>query len=127
MLFLVRKNIANFALKIVQIKNVHLKGVERIIYQVHSKIQLYSFGHDQFDSKNKYNVNKPVLGLPVVLLRSALWVIIIMADGTKTVSLASAPCHYQPLKLCLEQNNGDRNKCKKELEEFQRSCAENKS
>lgn len=35
-------------------------------------------------------------------------------------------CDYQPLKDCLERNKGDRAKCMKEWEEFQRSCSERK-
>ncbi|CAH3111008.1 unnamed protein product [Porites lobata] len=36
-------------------------------------------------------------------------------------------CDHQALKECLDRNNGDRSKCIKEWEDFQRSCAENKS
>ena len=35
-------------------------------------------------------------------------------------------CHHQALKDCLERNKGDRTKCMKEWEEFQRSCGEHK-
>jgi hypothetical protein len=48
-----------------------------------------------------------------------------MADAAAKTKLV-APCDYKPLKVCLENNNGDRSKCKKEFDEFQRSCAENK-
>ncbi|EGD73081.1 hypothetical protein PTSG_12214 [Salpingoeca rosetta] len=32
-------------------------------------------------------------------------------------------CDSEPLRLCLEKNNGDRSKCQKEWEAFKRACA----
>ena len=36
---------------------------------------------------------------------------------------AAAVCDHEPLKRCLDENNGDRSKCQKEWEEFQRACS----
>ncbi len=33
-----------------------------------------------------------------------------------------SPCDVQALKKCLEQNNGDHSKCRKEVEAFSSSC-----
>ena len=52
-----------------------------------------------------------------------------MAENRPTLvgtQIFSSLCDYQPLKDCLEQNKGDRTKCAKEWEEFQKSCAERK-
>ncbi|KAI8817166.1 uncharacterized protein EV422DRAFT_571006 [Fimicolochytrium jonesii] len=35
---------------------------------------------------------------------------------------ANAVCDSQPLKQCLDRNNGDRSKCLKEWEDFKREC-----
>jgi hypothetical protein len=37
----------------------------------------------------------------------------------KTVS---SPCQAEALKRCLEENNGDHTRCRKELEAFSTSC-----
>ena len=61
--------------------------------------------------------------------RGAPWVLINMADtGTQQAhrKVVMPTCDHQALKECLDRNNGDRSKCMKEWEDFQRSCAENK-
>lgn len=47
-----------------------------------------------------------------------------MADAKQTYRSVPS-CDHQALKECLDRNSGDRSKCMKEWEEFQRSCAEN--
>ncbi|XP_078361215.1 uncharacterized protein LOC144645498 [Oculina patagonica] len=50
-----------------------------------------------------------------------------MADASsQTFRNVTPSCDHQALKECLDRNNGDRSKCMKEWEDFQRSCAENK-
>ncbi|ORX77581.1 hypothetical protein K493DRAFT_321353 [Basidiobolus meristosporus CBS 931.73] len=39
---------------------------------------------------------------------------------------AAAPCDYSELQECLAKNKGDRSKCLKEWEAFQKACAEKK-
>ena len=58
--------------------------------------------------------------------RTVGWVILNMEDTETSNPLMprSTSCDYQALKDCLEKNRGDRSKCVKEWEEFQRSCAE---
>mmetsp|Transcript_75250 Transcript_75250/g.121498 ORF Transcript_75250/g.121498 Transcript_75250/m.121498 type:complete len:96 (-) Transcript_75250:203-490(-) len=31
-------------------------------------------------------------------------------------------CTMRPLRLCIEENTGDMSRCKKEVEEFERTC-----
>lgn len=57
--------------------------------------------------------------------RGVLWLIFNMAD-TKIYENVTPSCDHKALKECLDRNNGDRSKCMKEWEDFQRSCAENK-
>ena len=38
------------------------------------------------------------------------------------MSQVASPCNVEALKKCLEQNNGDHSKCKKEVEAFSSSC-----
>jgi len=35
-------------------------------------------------------------------------------------------CEYKPLKDCLDRNQGKKEKCEKEWQEFQNLCARNK-
>ncbi|CAH3020214.1 unnamed protein product [Porites evermanni] len=49
------------------------------------------------------------------------------AGARKAYRNVVSSCDHQALKECLDRNNGDRSKCIKEWEDFQRSCAENKS
>ena len=44
-------------------------------------------------------------------------------EGFKTISAA---CEYKQLKECLDRNQGKKEKCEKEWEEFQNICARNK-
>ncbi|CAH3199329.1 unnamed protein product [Porites evermanni] len=48
------------------------------------------------------------------------------AGARKAYRNVVSSCDHQALKECLDRNNGDRSKCIKEWEDFQRSCAENK-
>ncbi|XP_066018301.1 uncharacterized protein [Pocillopora verrucosa] len=51
-----------------------------------------------------------------------------MADAdTENFRTVTPSCDHNALKECLDRNNGDRSKCTKEWEAFQRSCSENKS
>ena len=38
----------------------------------------------------------------------------------------SSPCEYKALKECLDRNQGKREKCEREWQEFQNACANNK-
>lgn len=59
--------------------------------------------------------------------RGVLWVVFNMADtNSQTFTNVTPSCDHKALKECLDRNNGDRSKCIKEWEDFQRSCAENK-
>lgn len=51
-----------------------------------------------------------------------------MADSGAQMSrkVTNPSCDHQALKECLDRNFGDKSKCLKEWEEFQRSCAEKK-
>lgn len=44
-------------------------------------------------------------------------------DGFVTVKAA---CEYKALKECLDRNQGKREKCEKEWQEFQNLCERNK-
>uniref|UniRef100_A0A061SFJ6 CHCH domain-containing protein n=1 Tax=Tetraselmis sp. GSL018 TaxID=582737 RepID=A0A061SFJ6_9CHLO len=43
-------------------------------------------------------------------------------NDTRSTS-ALSPCDVAALKKCLEENNGDQNKCLKEIKAFEQSCA----
>ena len=45
------------------------------------------------------------------------------SDGFVTVKAA---CEYKALKECLDRNQGKREKCEKEWQEFQNLCERNK-
>ena len=47
-----------------------------------------------------------------------------MASEAEQVKLS--PCEYRALKECLDKNQGNREKCEKEWQEFQNACAHNK-
>ena len=38
----------------------------------------------------------------------------------------SSPCEYKALKECLDRNQGKREKCEREWQEFQNACTNNK-
>ena len=49
-----------------------------------------------------------------------------MAEKGAEVTTQTAPCEYRALKECLERNEGKREKCDKEWQEFQNSCSNNR-
>ncbi|KAK9716936.1 hypothetical protein K7432_006572 [Basidiobolus ranarum] len=49
-----------------------------------------------------------------------------METPTAKSTKVEAPCDYSELQECLAKNRGDRSKCLKEWEAFQKACAEKK-
>ena len=49
-----------------------------------------------------------------------------MAENVTGAAIGTTPCEYRALKECLDKNNGKREKCEKEWQEFQNACASNK-
>lgn len=49
-----------------------------------------------------------------------------MAENVSEAAIRPTPCEYRALKECLDKNNGKREKCEKEWQEFQNACANNK-
>ena len=50
-----------------------------------------------------------------------------MAEKESALDLVTtSPCEYKALKECLDRNQGKREKCEREWQEFQNACANNK-